>query len=61
MVQGPKRMIAVAGRKDRPLIQMCPDLEQANLAVRRMKAEGFTNITIDGKPIKEKATRTRGT
>ncbi len=54
-------MIAVAGRKDRPLIQMCPDLEQANLAVRRMKAEGFTNITIDGKPIKEKSTRTRGT
>ena len=52
-------MIAVGGRKDRPFIQMCPDVEQANLVVRRMKSEGFTNITIDGKPIPEKAARTK--
>ena len=55
MVQGPKRMIAVGGHKGGPSIQMCPDLERANLVVKRMKSEGFTNITMDGKPIKEKA------
>jgi hypothetical protein len=54
-------MIAVGGRKDRPFIQMCPDLEQANLVVRRMKAEGFKNITIDGKPIQEKSARPKRT
>ncbi len=49
-------MIAVVGHKGRPSIQMCRDLEQANLVVKRMKSEGFTNITLDGKPIKVKAT-----
>lgn len=48
-------MIAVGGRKGRPVIQMCRDLEHANLVVRKMKSEGFTNITVDGKPLKEKA------
>ena len=54
-------MIAVGGRKDRPVIQMCRDLEQANIVVKRMKSEGFKNITIDGKPIKEKAADTKRT
>lgn len=54
-------MIAVSGRKGRPLIQMCRDLQHANIVVKKMKSEGFTNIAIDGKPIKEKVTGAKRT